>query len=79
HLKTTKDKKREEELMAKLVEIVNDRNAIVDGLDEDRLREEEEDEQLNKMMQNLDVKKEKKKRSSMSRLFGRKSKHEAES
>lgn len=24
--------------MAKLVEIVNDRNAIVDGLDEDRLR-----------------------------------------
>ncbi|XP_047658738.1 protein-methionine sulfoxide oxidase mical2b [Tachysurus fulvidraco] len=79
HLKTSKDKKREEELMAKLVEIVNDRNAIVDGLDEDRLREEEEDEQLNKMMQNLDIKKEKKKRSSMSRLFGRKSKHEDES
>ena len=24
--------------MAKLVEIINDRNAIVDGLDEDRLR-----------------------------------------
>ncbi|KAF5888797.1 MICAL-like protein 2 [Clarias magur] len=77
HLKTLRDKKREEELMDKLVEIVNDRNAIVDGLDEDRLREEEEDEQLNKMMQNLDIKKEKKKRSSMSRLFGRKSKREA--
>ncbi|MCI4393475.1 hypothetical protein PGIGA_G00157820 [Pangasianodon gigas] len=76
-LKTSQDKKREEELMAKLVEIVNDRNAIVDGLDEDRLREEEEDEQLNKMMQNLDIKKEKKKRSSMSRLFGWKSKREA--
>ena len=38
HLKTYRDRKREEELMAKLVEIVNDRNAIVDGLDEDRLR-----------------------------------------
>uniref|UniRef100_A0A8C1LYW4 Mical-like 2b n=1 Tax=Cyprinus carpio TaxID=7962 RepID=A0A8C1LYW4_CYPCA len=53
HLKTSWDHKREEELMAKLVGIVNDRNAIVEGLDEDRLREEEEDEQLNKMMQNL--------------------------
>uniref|UniRef100_A0A671M9J6 Lysosomal alpha-glucosidase-like n=1 Tax=Sinocyclocheilus anshuiensis TaxID=1608454 RepID=A0A671M9J6_9TELE len=53
HLKTSWDRKREEELMAKLVGIVNDRNAIVEGLDEDRLREEEEDEELNKMMQNL--------------------------
>ncbi|XP_066504892.1 protein-methionine sulfoxide oxidase mical2b [Hoplias malabaricus] len=73
HLKTYRDRKREEELMAKLVEIVNDRNAIVDGLDEDRLREEEEDEQLNKMMQDLDIKKEKKKKSPMSKLFGWKS------
>ncbi|KAG8014604.1 MICAL-like protein 2, partial [Nibea albiflora] len=53
HLKTSWDRKREEELMAKLVEIVNDRNAIIDGLDEDRLREEEEDEELNKMMMNF--------------------------
>ncbi|XP_051744974.1 protein-methionine sulfoxide oxidase mical2b isoform X2 [Ctenopharyngodon idella] len=74
-LKTFRDRKREEELMAKLVEIVNDRNAIVEGLDEDRLREEEEDEQLNKMMQDLDVKKEKvKKKSSISRWFSMKSK-----
>ncbi|XP_072513762.1 protein-methionine sulfoxide oxidase mical2b isoform X2 [Salminus brasiliensis] len=77
HLKTPRDRRREEELMAKLVEIVNDRNAIVDGLDEDRLREEEEDEQLNKMMQNLDIKKEKKKKSAISKLFGWKSKAEA--
>ncbi|XP_078138775.1 protein-methionine sulfoxide oxidase mical2b isoform X3 [Centroberyx gerrardi] len=71
HLKTFWDKKREEQLMAKLVEIVNDRNAIVDGLDEDRLREEEEDEQLNKMMMNFDMKKDKpKKKSPMSKLFG---------
>lgn len=75
NLKTYRDRKREEELMAKLVEIVNDRNAIVEGLDEDRLREEEEDEQLNKMMQNLDMKKEKvKRKSSISRWFSIKSK-----
>ncbi|XP_073689090.1 uncharacterized protein, partial [Garra rufa] len=74
HLKTSWDRKREEELMSKLVGIVNDRSAIVDGLDEDRLREEEEDEQLNKMMQNLDVKKEKPKKKSISRWFSLKSK-----
>ncbi|XP_030635964.1 protein-methionine sulfoxide oxidase mical2b [Chanos chanos] len=78
HLKTASDRKREEELMAKLMEIVNDRNAIIDGLDEDRLREEEEDEQLNKMMQSLDIKKDKnKKKSPISKWFGRKSKKES--
>ncbi|XP_023262776.1 MICAL-like protein 2 [Seriola lalandi dorsalis] len=70
HLKTTRDRKREQELMNKLVEIVNDRNAIVEGLDEDRLREEEEDEQLNKMMMNFNIKKDKpKKKSPVARLF----------
>ncbi|KAM7394598.1 hypothetical protein PAMP_021389 [Pampus punctatissimus] len=68
HMKTTRDRKREEELMAKLVEIVNDRNAIIDGLDEDRLREEEEDEQLDQMMRTFSIKKTKKK-SPMSKLF----------
>ena len=38
HLKTKWDRRREEELMVKLVEIVNDRNAIIDGLDDDRIR-----------------------------------------
>lgn len=77
HLKTTWERKREEELMAKLFEIVNDRNAIVDGLDEDRLREEEEDEQLNKMMMNFNIKKEKpKSKSPMARLFSWKNKKE---
>ncbi|XP_029981935.1 MICAL-like protein 2 [Sphaeramia orbicularis] len=71
HLKTAWDRKREEQLMAKLMEIINDRNAIVEGLDEDRLREEEEDEQLNKMMMNFNIKKEPKpkKKSPMSKLF----------
>ncbi|XP_052364764.1 MICAL-like protein 2 isoform X1 [Oncorhynchus keta] len=70
-LKTLWDRRREEELMVKLVEIVNDRNAIIDGLDDDRLREDEEDEQLNKMMKTLDTKKEKKKKKSSFKLFGR--------
>ncbi|KAF1394721.1 hypothetical protein PFLUV_G00004090 [Perca fluviatilis] len=70
HLKTTWDRKREEQLMAKLMEIVNDRNAIIEGLDEDRLREEEEDEQLNKMMMNFNIKKDKpKKKSPKFKLF----------
>ncbi|XP_077428016.1 uncharacterized protein LOC144055680 [Vanacampus margaritifer] len=70
HLKTSYERKREEELMSKLVGIVNDRNAIVEGLDEDRLREEEEDQELNKLMENFSVKKDKsKKKSPISRLF----------
>lgn len=76
HLKTSWDRKKEQQLMKKLVAIVNDRNAIVEGLDEDRLREEEEDEQLNKMMLDFNIKKEKEKpkkeksKSPMSKLFG---------
>ncbi|KAF6717621.1 MICAL-like protein 2 [Oryzias melastigma] len=69
HLKTEGDRKKEAELMEKLLEIINDRNAIVEGLDEDRLREEEEDEKLNKMMMDFNVKKDKAKKKSRSRLF----------
>ncbi|XP_061888870.1 MICAL-like protein 2 isoform X2 [Entelurus aequoreus] len=77
HLKTAWDRKREEQLMSKLMDIVNDRNAIVEGLDEDRLREEEEDQELNKLMMNLNAKKDKKKKSPMSKLFTWGSKKEA--
>ncbi|XP_028669741.1 MICAL-like protein 2a [Erpetoichthys calabaricus] len=84
HLKTDADRTHEAELMLKLVEIVNDRNAIIDGLDEDRLREEEEDQQLEVMMQKLDLKKDggekaKKSKSPITKLFRRKSKREVES
>lgn len=41
--KTDHDKLREENLIQRLVEIVSQRNEIVDGLDRDRLRESEED------------------------------------
>ncbi|XP_037327823.2 protein-methionine sulfoxide oxidase mical2b [Pungitius pungitius] len=76
-LKTPEDRRREKQLMDKLVEIVNDRNAIVEGLDEDRLREDEEDEELNKMMMSLNVKKDKpKKKSPLSNLFGWRTKKE---
>ncbi|XP_030593378.1 protein-methionine sulfoxide oxidase mical2b isoform X2 [Archocentrus centrarchus] len=82
HLKTAWTRKREKELMDKLMEIVNDRNAIVENLDEDRLREEEEDEQLNKMMLDFNIKKDKEKpkkeksKSPISKLFSWGSKKE---
>lgn len=38
HLKSTEERRRENRLMERLMEIVNGRNAIVEGLDEDRLR-----------------------------------------
>nr|XP_023654387.1 MICAL-like protein 2 isoform X1 [Paramormyrops kingsleyae] len=77
-LKTAADNKREEELMDKLLEIVNDRNAIIEGLDEDRLREKDEDEQLSQMMEQLGKKKIKKKQKSVvKKLFKRKQKKRA--
>ncbi|XP_042576025.1 MICAL-like protein 2 isoform X2 [Cyprinus carpio] len=75
HVKTLDEKTRETELLNRLMKIVNDRNAIVEGLEEDRIREEEEDQQLNEMMQRLGFPKFKNKRkSSFSRLFRRGSK-----
>ncbi|XP_067285087.1 MICAL-like protein 2a isoform X2 [Pseudorasbora parva] len=75
HLKTLDEKRRETELLNRLMKIVNDRNAIVEGLEEDRLREEEEDQQLNEMMRRLGLQKFKNKRkSSFSKLFRRRSK-----
>uniref|UniRef100_A0AAQ4PZG7 Mical-like 2a n=1 Tax=Gasterosteus aculeatus aculeatus TaxID=481459 RepID=A0AAQ4PZG7_GASAC len=53
YLKSRDEQQREKKLMRRLMEIVDGRNAIVEGLDEDRLREVEEDQRLNEMMQNL--------------------------
>ncbi|KAM9745586.1 MICAL-like protein 2a [Menidia menidia] len=79
NLKSREERQREKKLMKRLMEIVDGRNAIVEGLDEDRLREVEEDQQLNKMMKNLGVKKPKiKRKSSISKLFRRRSKRRVE-
>ncbi|XP_058013655.1 MICAL-like protein 2 [Ahaetulla prasina] len=44
YLKTSKEKAREKELLDSYLDTVNNRNKIVENLDEDRLRELEEDE-----------------------------------
>ncbi|XP_034567923.1 MICAL-like protein 2a [Notolabrus celidotus] len=79
HLKSREEQQQEKKLMRRLMEIVDGRNAIVQVLDEDRLREVEEDQQLNEMMKNLGVKRGKSKRkSSVSKLFRRRSKRQVE-
>ncbi|XP_047212147.1 MICAL-like protein 2 isoform X2 [Girardinichthys multiradiatus] len=79
HLKSRDEQHREKNLLQQLMEIVDGRNAIVEVLDGDRLREVEEDKQLNKMMQDLGVKKSKNKRkSSISKMFKRRSKRRVE-
>nr|DBA19447.1 TPA: hypothetical protein GDO54_015284 [Pyxicephalus adspersus] len=50
HMKSERDKKRESDLLDKYLLIVNDRSEIIECLDEDRIREKEEDEMMENMI-----------------------------
>ncbi|XP_048408636.2 MICAL-like protein 2 isoform X2 [Stegostoma tigrinum] len=56
--KTERDHLREKELMEELLRTVEGRNEIIDGLDEDRVREMEEDQMMEAMIKRMDVSKE---------------------
>ncbi|XP_031419840.1 MICAL-like protein 1 isoform X2 [Clupea harengus] len=51
---TEEDKNREKELMAELVTIIEQRNQIINNMDQDRQREEEEDKLLAAMLKKKD-------------------------
>ncbi|XP_072444517.1 MICAL-like protein 1 isoform X1 [Chiloscyllium punctatum] len=51
---TDEDRAREAELMQELITVIEQRNAIINSLDEDRQREEEEDKLLAAMIKNKD-------------------------
>ncbi|XP_074546014.1 MICAL-like protein 1 isoform X2 [Halichoeres trimaculatus] len=55
---TEEDKSREQELMAELVTIIEQRNQIVNNMDQDRQREEEEDKLMEAMLKKKDFHKE---------------------
>jgi hypothetical protein len=76
--KTDSDKAREEELINRLVEIVERRNEIIECLEMDRVREAEEDDSINNQLNLYTLKKDEEKCAESAKVKKEKKKHKKE-